>query len=72
LGFGGHDAWHDTDEEGAAEDLCAVATSVFIGCSIHILVSFHTWQFAEHALRRAALAGRCDPHPAGAGVGTLT
>lgn len=53
LGFGGHDDWHDTDEEGAAEDLCAVATSVHIDCSIHTLVSFHTWQFAEHAFSDA-------------------
>jgi S-formylglutathione hydrolase FrmB len=49
LGFGGHDDWRDTDETGAAEDLCGVATSVAISCSVHTLLSYHTWQFAAHA-----------------------
>jgi S-formylglutathione hydrolase FrmB len=53
LGFGGHDDVHDSDEAGAAQDLCAVATSVGITCSIHTLVSYHTWQFASRAFADA-------------------
>ncbi len=53
LGFGGHDDWRDTDEEHAAEDLCAVATGVNITCSVHTLVSYHTWQFATRAFTDA-------------------
>lgn len=48
-GFGGHDGERDTDELGAAEDLCAAGQAVGISCSIHKIISFHTWQFAEHA-----------------------
>ena len=53
MGFGGHDDWRDTDEEHAAEDLCAVATGVHIACSVHTLVSYHTWQFAARAFTDA-------------------
>ncbi|MEZ0051856.1 S-formylglutathione hydrolase FrmB [Mycobacterium sp. MAA66] len=53
LGFGGHDDWHDADQTGAAQDLCAVAKSVNIDCAIHTLVSFHTWQFAQRAFSDA-------------------
>jgi S-formylglutathione hydrolase FrmB len=53
LGFGGHDDWHDADEAGAAQDLCAVGTAVGISCSVHTLVSFHTWQFAAQAFSDA-------------------
>jgi S-formylglutathione hydrolase FrmB len=53
VGFGGHDDWHDADEEHAAEDLCAVATSVNIACTVHTLVSYHTWQFAARAFTDA-------------------
>ena len=53
VGFGGHDDWRDTDEEHAAEDLCAVATGVHIACSVHTLVSYHTWQFAARAFTDA-------------------
>jgi S-formylglutathione hydrolase FrmB len=53
LGFGGHDDYKDTDETGAAEDLCAVGQSVGIGCSVHTLVSYHTWQFAAQAFSDA-------------------
>jgi S-formylglutathione hydrolase FrmB len=60
LGFGGHDDWRDTDETGAAEDLCTVALSVQIPCAIHTQVSFHTWQFAERSFTDALpwIAGR--------------
>jgi S-formylglutathione hydrolase FrmB len=53
LGFGGHDDWHDTDEAGAAQDLCAVATGVGISCSVHTIISYHTWQFAARAFSDA-------------------
>ncbi|MCV7230596.1 alpha/beta hydrolase-fold protein [Mycolicibacterium komossense] len=60
LGFGGHDDFKDTDETGAAEDLCAVGTAVGISCSVHTLVSYHTWQFAAQAFSDALpwLAGQ--------------
>ena len=59
-GFGGNDAVHDDDETGAAEDLCAVATSVGITCAVHTVASFHTWQFAARAFADALpwLAGQ--------------
>ncbi len=49
LGFGGHDDWRDTDEDHAAQDLCAVAQGVHIDCSVHTVTGYHTWQFAAHA-----------------------
>ena len=52
LGYGGHDEWRD-DETGAAQDLCAAATAVKISCSVHTLVSFHTWSFASRAFSDA-------------------
>ncbi|CAN5608031.1 alpha/beta hydrolase-fold protein [soil metagenome] len=60
LGFGGHDDFKDTDETGAAEDLCAVGTGVGISCSVHTLISYHTWQFAAQAFSDALpwLAGQ--------------
>ncbi|MFN8069865.1 MAG: alpha/beta hydrolase-fold protein [Mycolicibacterium insubricum] len=48
-GFGGRDDVRDSDETGAAEDLCATAQTVGIPCEIHTQVSFHTWQFAGQA-----------------------
>jgi S-formylglutathione hydrolase FrmB len=53
LGFGGHDEYHDTDEAGAAEDLCKVAQAVDISCSVHKIISYHTWQFAARAFSDA-------------------
>jgi S-formylglutathione hydrolase FrmB len=53
LGYGGHDEWHNNDETGAAQDLCAAATAVGISCTVHTLVSFHTWPFASRAFTDA-------------------
>ena len=53
LGYGGHDEWHDNDATGAAQDLCAAATAVNISCSVHTLMSFHTWPFAARAFTDA-------------------
>ena len=60
LGYGGHDVWHDDDRDGAGADLCAVAVSVGIECTVHTTVSNHTWQFATTAFSQALpwLAGR--------------
>jgi S-formylglutathione hydrolase FrmB len=52
-GFGGHDDVRDSDETGAAEDLCAAAKAVDISCTVHKIISFHTWQFAERAFSDA-------------------
>ena len=52
-GFGGHDDVRDSDEAGAADDLCATAQSVGISCSVHRIISGHTWQFAERSLSDA-------------------
>ncbi|MCV7344730.1 alpha/beta hydrolase-fold protein [Mycolicibacterium rhodesiae] len=52
-GFGGHDEFKDSDEAGAADDLCATAKTVGISCSVHRIISFHTWQFAERAFSDA-------------------
>ena len=53
LGFGGHDEFRDSDQAGAADDLCASAKAVNIACSVHRIISFHTWQFAERAFSDA-------------------
>ena len=53
LGYGGHDEWHGSDESGAAGDLCAAAAAVNISCSVHTLMSFHTWPFAARAFTDA-------------------
>ena len=53
IGMGGHDEFRDSDEAGAADDLCAAATAVDISCSVHRIVSFHTWQFAERGFSDA-------------------
>ncbi|MGY4710618.1 alpha/beta hydrolase [Mycolicibacterium sp. CBM1] len=53
LGFGGHDEFRDSDEAGAADDLCSVAHTVKIDCSVHRIISYHTWQFAERAFSDA-------------------
>lgn len=53
LGYGGHDEFRDADQAGAADDLCAAARAVGIGCSVHRIISFHTWQFAERAFSDA-------------------
>jgi S-formylglutathione hydrolase FrmB len=52
-GFGGNDDVRDSDETGAAEDLCATGQRVGISCSVHKIISFHTWQFAERAFSDA-------------------
>ena len=52
-GFGGHDEFRDSDEAGAADDLCTTAKTVGISCSVHRIISFHTWQFAERAFSDA-------------------
>ena len=52
-GFGGNDDVRDSDETGAAEDLCATAATVGISCTVHKIISFHTWQFAERAFSDA-------------------
>ena len=53
MGFGGHADFRDSDEAGAADDLCATARSVDISCTVHRIISFHTWQFAERAFSDA-------------------
>jgi S-formylglutathione hydrolase FrmB len=52
-GFGGHDEFRDSDEAGAADDLCVTAQTVGISCMVHRIISFHTWQFAERAFSDA-------------------
>jgi len=52
-GFGGHDDVRDSDEAGAADDLCATAQKVGISCSVHRIISGHTWQFAERSFSDA-------------------
>ena len=53
LGYGGHDEFRDSDQSGAADDLCAAARAVDIDCSVHRIISFHSWQFAERAFSDA-------------------
>ena len=53
LGYGGHDVWQDNDRDNAGADLCAVATTVNIECTLHTTVSKHTWQFATTAFSQA-------------------
>lgn len=53
LGFGGHDVWQDDDRADSGKDLCAVATTVNIECTVHTTVSNHTWQFAATAFSQA-------------------
>ncbi|WP_201274423.1 alpha/beta hydrolase family protein [Mycolicibacterium sp. CH28] len=53
MGFGGHDEFRDSDEAGAADDLCATAKTVGISCSVHRIISYHTWQFAERGFSDA-------------------
>ena len=54
LGFGGHDEWHGPpDDDGVAQELCSAATAVNITCSVHAMISFHTWQFAAKAFSEA-------------------
>ncbi|KAA0023693.1 hypothetical protein FOY51_08695 [Antrihabitans cavernicola] len=52
-GFGGHDDTPDTDEKGAAENLCKTATSVSITCNVNTMTGGHTWQFAATAFSDA-------------------
>ena len=69
LGYGGHDVWSDADVAGAANDLCRAGTAVNISCSVHSLVSGHTWQFATKAFTDALpwIAARLStPNPGGA------
>jgi len=70
LGYGGHDEWRGPDESGVAQQLCTAATAVNISCSVHAMVSFHTWQFAAKAFSEALpwLAGQLHtPSAIGAG-----
>jgi S-formylglutathione hydrolase FrmB len=53
LGYGGHEDWDNNDQSGAPEDLCRAATAVTISCSVHKIISFHTWQFAARAFSDA-------------------
>ena len=53
LGYGGHDEFRDSDQAGAADDLCAAARAADIDCSVHRIISFHSWQFAERAFSDA-------------------
>jgi S-formylglutathione hydrolase FrmB len=53
LGFGGHDVFSDEDQANAGRDLCAIATTVGIECTLHSSVSMHTWQFAAGAFGQA-------------------
>lgn len=48
-GMGGHDGTPDTDEKGAATDLCRAATAVAISCRAIAAPGGHTWQFASAA-----------------------
>lgn len=48
-GYGGRDNTPDSDETGAAESLCATATSAGVSCSVHTTAGGHTWQFAAQA-----------------------
>ena len=53
VGFGGRgddDQWR---EKGAIPDLCAAAVAVYIECSLHVYVGWHTWQFAARAFADA-------------------
>jgi S-formylglutathione hydrolase FrmB len=53
LGFGGHDDYHDSDQPGAAEDLCNAATAVNISCSLNKIITYHTWKFAARSFSDA-------------------
>ncbi|MGF7123459.1 alpha/beta hydrolase [Rhodococcus sp. AG1013] len=52
-GTGGHDDTHDAGETGAAEQLCATASSVGISCEVHTSNGRHTWQFAAQGFADA-------------------
>ncbi|MGV0991009.1 MAG: alpha/beta hydrolase [Mycobacterium sp.] len=60
LGYGGHDVFADSDRADAAHDLCTAAGNVGIACTVHTVVSGHSWQFATAAFAEALpwLAGR--------------
>ena len=60
LGFGGHDVWIDGDRNDAARDLCTAAQKVGIECTVHTVVSGHSWQFATAAFAESLpwLVGR--------------
>jgi S-formylglutathione hydrolase FrmB len=49
VGFGGHDDDDQFREKGALPDLCAAAVAADIGCTLHVYVGYHTWQFAARA-----------------------
>jgi S-formylglutathione hydrolase FrmB len=68
LGYGGHDEWRGPDPSGLQQDLCAAATKLNIPCSVHTMVSFHTWQFATKAFSEALpwLAATVHTPPPGA------
>ncbi len=49
IGKGGRDGVMDTNEEGAAEELCNAGKQFGIDCTVHTTVGGHTWQFASAA-----------------------
>ncbi|GEM25421.1 alpha/beta hydrolase [Nocardia seriolae] len=49
IGKGGRDGVMDTDEEGAAGQLCDEGRKVGIDCTVYTTVGGHTWQFAAAA-----------------------
>ena len=59
-GFGGHDDSMMVVQKDATEKLCAAASAQSIDCSVHTVVSGHTWQFATQAFADALpwIAGR--------------
>ncbi len=53
VGFGGYDDDDEFREKGALPDLCAAALAVNIGCTLHVYIGYHTWQFAARAFSDA-------------------
>ena len=53
VGFGGYDDDDEFREKGALPDLCKAALAVNIGCTLHVYVGYHTWQFAARAFSDA-------------------
>jgi S-formylglutathione hydrolase FrmB len=53
VGFGGYDDDDEFREKGALPDLCKAALAVNIGCTLHVYIGYHTWQFAARAFSDA-------------------
>jgi S-formylglutathione hydrolase FrmB len=53
VGFGGYDDDDEFREKGALPDLCKAALTVNIGCTLHVYIGYHTWQFAARAFSDA-------------------